>query len=229
MSYTKPIKLCQDVAVGIDTVNDLTASQGDTRNLLAVEHLTPPEAQVVASGFGNQIGGGFGSIDNPTFDVDHGGEHNTPKVARGTMTVLYDTVVALGQLPVRVGVKSGVCVGFQRISAGQYFIPITGLTDFYAEVTAIADDNTVTRHVEQVSVYNTVQPGIFVTTWKEATLTGPNLGFTLSEFGFHVTVYGRRGELFDPGVYGSPMMVQGRSLRLNVPRRPRSGIFFVKV
>jgi hypothetical protein len=228
-SYTKPVRQCQDAPITIGTMNGLVSSQEAQRALLGLEHLDPPEQPLIVVGFGGLDGGPVHFTGQPASDASQAGRHDTPKVARGTLAVAYDTTVALGQLPVRVVTASGVCSSFTRISAGQYFVPVNGLTEFYADVTAIADDETTNRLVQQTPSYGSTQPGIYISTWQEATL-GSNLGFELSEFGFHVTVYARHGEPFDPGAEGLPrLFVAGRAPFGRPDSRPHSSIRFVKV
>jgi hypothetical protein len=230
MSYVKPTKACVDACIGIDTVNDLASSQLDTKTLLELEH-APMSDPVINVGTGD-LGGlslnGDGGATTPS-----GGQHDTPKVSRGTMVV--ETVAALnfGAASIRVVTKSGVCKTITRIAAGTYFLPIGGLTSFHAVVTPQADDNTVTRLIQAAPAVSSsdaeaASPGVFITTWEEATLVSSNKGFTLTEFGFNVVVYGRRGDVFDPGEEGFPWQQSSRGGRAR-RRVPRSGVFFVKV
>jgi hypothetical protein len=228
-SYTKPVKQCQDAPITIGTINGHISSQEAQRTLLSLEHKPLPLQPAIATLFGGFDGLATAHAQAGSVDIVQDGQHDTPKVARGTLQVAYNSTTALGQLPVSVVTATGVCTGFTRIAAGQYFIAINGLTEFYADVTPIADDETTNRLVQQTAVYGSTQPGIYVSTWQEATL-GSNPGFELSEFGFHVTVYGRHGEPLDVGAEGMPrMFISGRSPRLNVRPLPRSSVRFVKV
>jgi hypothetical protein len=231
MSYVKPQQSDIDTPIGFRTVNQLSDNQAAIKTLLEVEHLPGKEPQTFD--VGNAAGGP--SLLSPP-DLNVGGQHETPKVARGVMMVESDpsNLFAVAGSPfVRARFHSGSCVNLQRMQTGLYFVPISGFAEFYAEVTPEADDNTVTRIAQQapttvvISASTPPQPGIFVSTWEETTLLSSNVGFAPADFNFMVTVYGRRSSAWVPGEDGFPYPISIRP-----PRRrtsPRSRVFFVKV
>lgn len=205
MSYVKQPKACGDAPIGFRTINQLSDNQLNTKAALSLEHSTPREMPPVAPASGNFIGGSVFNNVVLSISASTDGQHETPKVARGTMAVEALPTGAFGSTSVptlSARFFSGVCTNVQRISMGQYFVPVNGLADFYAEVTPEADDNTVTRLAQQTatssvsSTSTTPSPGVYVSLWEETLIAG-NLGFALADFNFHVTVYGRRSSAWD--------------------------------
>jgi len=197
--YEKPVKKCVDAPLGIRAVNAIAESQDAQKQLLDVEHVGVFEEAPFIPNFGNIAGGKLTLQPAPS-----PGEHDTPKVARGTISLDIDPngLFATPGNPVQgVNYKSGVCRSFVRVEEGLYFFPIEGLTDFYGEATPKAADNTTTRRCETYSAVNltpaTVQqpttvPGVYVRLYEETTLDSSNVGFDVADFGFDLTIYGNR-------------------------------------
>lgn len=226
MSYEKPIKQCQDNAIGIGEVNRIAASQDAQKTLFDLEHEVMPDAPDFAPVHGNIGGGGTGLASLEMI----GGEHDTPKIARGTIGLTIATAPTAGAPVATVRNRSGICIAFSRIATGQYFFPVPGnITSFYGEAHPLSADNTTYRRCEAVpswALSNYVgPPGVFVSTWQQAALVGGALGFTLTDFSFDVTVYGNRGTdiddslPFDAAVTGAPQWVLRRRWH------PRSRVF----
>lgn len=202
-TYEKPTKKCQDALMGFRTINQLAANQDAVLHLLQVEHMPTPEQPPNAPA-GADVSGGTINLGS-TIDVIGGGQHATPKVARGTLGVdVVSSLLTIGSATVRY--RTGLCHQLVRVSLGVYFVPIFGCTDFYGEATVKSDDNTTTRKTDVIPtstiVVSTTQvtviaPGLFIILSEEQLLDSGALGFDLADFSFDLTVYGRRGELLE--------------------------------
>lgn len=222
MSYTKPVKQCGDAPMGINTVNAVVDSQTEMRAVLETEHVPQLEPPVVG-GFGH-LGGGQVSVS--TLNVLVGGAHDTPKVARGTMRIDTVDAYAIGSASMKVGYRTGVCREIQRIQTGCWFLPIIGLVDFYAEVSASQDDPSAAREVSQTPFSaDGVPAGIFIYCWEEQTLNSSELGMTLADYSFSVVVFGRKPE---PNTEVAPVVAQASPAQhayRHGLRRPHSRVF----
>lgn len=228
--YEKPIKDVQDNAIGFRAVNALVESQDAQRQLLELEHdPIPAGPPVVIAG---DLGGD--SVALNTLDAFTGGAHNTPKVARGTMSLEVQTSPFGGLAAwVTLRFRSGVCVDWIRIQTGVYFIPVRGLTDFYGEALPISADNTTYREcqVQPTSTVTiatattiTVAPGLYVSLWEEAAIDSGNLGFQRADYSFDLVVYGNRDTALGDSRPFFTSSLPGAPRRR---WRPKSGVFYV--
>lgn len=197
--YVKPVKQCSDAPLGYQSVNELAQSQDAQLELLSLEH--EPMSEAPNSVFAGEIGGTQGGFANLAEPV--GGEHNTPKVARGTIGLEVDpNQFAIGAPIIALRYRSGVFTNYLRLGVGFYFFPVVGLTDFYGEALPIDTFNSADLRCCQVTPTSTitvttstttiVAPGLYVSTWQETTLDSSNVGFDLADFSFDLVVYGNR-------------------------------------
>ena len=197
MSYVKPVKQCVDAPLGFRTVNELVGNQDDTRALLEAEH-TPQPDFVAAPQKGVIAGRGTRYASTAGLSEVFGGQHDTPKVARGELLAVLTEeaeLFAAGAPTLTIALQSGVVGGLVRIATGKFFVPISGLENFDAEVFLVYDaEDTVARLIQQTPSQTGDEPGVYVTTWREATLLSSNLGFRLYDSAFHLIVYGFREE-----------------------------------
>lgn len=191
MSYEKPPKQCQDAPTGFASMNTLAANQDDTKAVHDVEHLPEPEQPTFASGFGDLAGLPVDRIDSFELEELHGGQHETPKVARGTLRIEYSDLFAVGSSQTVAAFKSGVCRSFVKLGTGSYFLPIRGFSVLSADAWPLASSSHAARLVEQTPAPTESDPGIYVSTWEEHA----TLGLQLANFSFQVVVYGFRGDV----------------------------------
>lgn len=227
--YVKPVKQCPDAPLGYQSVNELVESQDAQFELLSLEHEPLPEAPA-NSVFAGEIGGTFGGFANLIEPIS--GEHNTPKVARGSIGLEVDpNQFAIGAPIISLRYKTGVFTNYVRLGVGFYFFPVVGLTDFYGEALPIDTFSSSDLRCCQVTPTSTitiststttiVAPGLYVSTWQETTLDSSNVGFDLADFSFDLVVYGNR----DTDL--TPPLVQPICSRAGVQRRrwhPRSRV-----
>lgn len=197
MSYAKPIKQCQDNAIGFRTVNELAASQDAQKTLFDLEHVILADDPNISLPHGDLGGGGAGIVSLQL----NGGEHDTPKIARGSMGVTIVTAGAPGAPVANARYRSGICLTFQRIATGEYFFPLpVDVTAFYAEAHPLSADNTTYRRCEVIPSDSFTTPiaiGVYVSTYQQAALSGGALGLTLADFSFDLVVYANRGTNLD--------------------------------
>lgn len=184
---TKVPKVCPDFAEGIGYLGQLISNAAELKADLALRH-TLPSTDGLLDGISG-IAGGVGqnySIGTPSMSSNVGasmpGRHDSLMIARGLL-VCFDSAVQW--------IDGSFSTLQFSSNAGQYFLPISGWSNYWAEVTPLVDvsDETTIR----IAVA-TAQPGrIMVQTFQLGTrgyagATG-NF-FNPWPFDFHIAVYG---------------------------------------
>lgn len=139
MAYSKLIKACVDYALGFQTVNQAIENLRALHDGLAAEHgyLNDIYTQFGLGGSPNSGAGGGGGLAGLFARVtpyDDFGRHNSAKIPRGVMSC---NIVNSSGDGMGVDWSSGAAFGsIQYRGSGTYFLPVSGLSTFWGEVTA---------------------------------------------------------------------------------------------
>ncbi len=186
MSYLKLYKVTQDGAVGYQTVNQLADNAADLRTQLAVEHGT-----VDPSIFHPKVAGGFGNRP-PLIDYHGLGKHDLQEIPRGVaQTLVFSQFAGFGTFSTGLAWTGPGISSVQWISTGVYFLPIIGLSSFWAKVTPLVAVGVTALEPQVRQLYS-------------STIYGPVNGLQVSLFKLDAGDFIPDDQAFTIALYGTP-------------------------
>lgn len=132
MAFKKLYRVVQDSPLGYQTVNQMADNHADLRTQLLVQHgYSDPDG---FAGIGKVIGG------TPPAPPDFHllGRHDLTEIPRGVaQTLVFSQFAGFGTFSSGLAWTGPGISSVQWISTGIYFLPVVGLSEFWAKVTPL--------------------------------------------------------------------------------------------
>lgn len=175
MAYVKLHYGITDFWAGYQTINQMRDNLQAVYDAYAAEHsFREPE-----------FGRGLQVIFPPL--AEGFGRHNTPKIPRAALLVSLATSSFSVVVPAS-NTSQPVVTALARFATGVYFIGISGLVHYFAEVEALQLSTGVRLVLPRTSYAGVGAPaGIIVECYEKASVGG---GFDLADFDFSAIIYG---------------------------------------
>lgn len=133
MAFVKLYKVMQDGAVGYQTINQLAENAADLRAQMLTEH-----GGYDPSVFHSSVATGFGPPAPAPIPYDQLGHHNITEIPRGVaQTLIFSQFAGFGTFSTGVAWNTPGITSVQWVSTGVYFLPVVGLSTFWAKVTPL--------------------------------------------------------------------------------------------